>query len=83
MRYGFYVMHSYNRWLFYNRYRHKNLVELMGVCRSPPALVLEFMEEGSLFDHLHKKVDCISNEQRSLCLFPIYAYNITRKKHLC
>ena len=36
------------------RFRHKNLVELMGYCLNPAALVLEFMEEGNLDSHLHK-----------------------------
>ena len=50
------------------RYRHKNLVELMGVCKSPPALVLEFMEEGSLYDHIHK----VSHSNTMYC---IHDYN--------
>lgn len=28
----------------------------MGFCTSPPALVFEFMELGSLYSNLHKKV---------------------------
>jgi hypothetical protein len=35
------------------KYRHKNVVELMGFCTSPPAIVYEYMENGSLYDNLH------------------------------
>ncbi len=38
------------------RFRHRNLVDLLGYCKDPPALIFEYMEQGSLFDHLHKKV---------------------------
>ena len=41
------------------RYRHSNLVDLMGYCVSPPALVYEFMEGGSLFDRLHKQKEVV------------------------
>ena len=34
------------------RCRHKNLVELMGYCASPPMLVFEYMEQGTLHDRL-------------------------------
>ena len=40
----------------YIRFRHKNIVQLMGYCDRPPALIYEFMENGSLFHHLHSKV---------------------------
>ncbi len=40
--------------LFIYRCRHQNLVELMGVCSSPPILIYEFMEKGSLYTVLHK-----------------------------
>ena len=36
------------------RCRHKNLIDLMGYSPSPPILVYEFMEQGNLFDRLHK-----------------------------
>lgn len=39
-----------------NRYRHSNLIELMGYCTSPPGLVFQFMQNGSLYDNLHVKV---------------------------
>ena len=38
------------------RYRHKNVVDLMGYVTSPPTIVYEFMDEGSLYDHLHGQV---------------------------
>ena len=55
MRCSIYNVNS-NLYKQYYRYRHKNLFDLMGICQTPLALVLEFMEEGSLSDHLHKKV---------------------------
>lgn len=42
----------------YVRFRHRNLVDLMGFCRKPQAIVYEYMEQGSLFQHLHIKVTC-------------------------
>ncbi len=38
------------------RFRHANLVELLGYCSLPSVIVYEFMGEGSLYDHLHGKV---------------------------
>ena len=38
------------------RYRHRNVVGLVGCCRTPPILLFEFMEQGSLLEHLHDKV---------------------------
>ncbi len=32
--------------------KHRNVVELLGVCYKPPALVTEYMENGSLFEYL-------------------------------
>ena len=41
------------------RCRHRNLVDLLGFCSQPPSLVYEFMEEGNLYDRLHKvKIVC-------------------------
>ena len=40
------------------RYRHRNLVELMGFCYKPKAIVYEFMERGNLLRNLHGKVMC-------------------------
>lgn len=36
------------------RCRHRNLVDLMGFCLSPPMLVYEYMERGNLYDQLFK-----------------------------
>lgn len=36
--------------------RHRNLVDLMGFCTDPPALIYEYMEQGNLFDRLFNKV---------------------------
>jgi serine/threonine protein kinase len=36
------------------RYRHPNLIELMGYCRAPPALVYPYMHRGSLYKNLHE-----------------------------
>lgn len=41
---------------FCRRYRHKNLIEFMGFCCSPPAIVFELMERGSLADNLHVRL---------------------------
>ena len=35
------------------RFRHPNFVELMGHCQNPLAIIYQFMENGSLSDHLH------------------------------
>jgi serine/threonine protein kinase len=37
------------------KFRHPNLVPLMGYCASPPAMVLEYMEGGSLYSALHQR----------------------------
>jgi serine/threonine protein kinase len=39
------------------RFRHPNIVLLVGICSLPPnlAIVTEFIERGSLYDLLHKK----------------------------
>lgn len=37
------------------KYRHRNVVGLVGCCRTPPILLFEFMEQGSLLEHLHDK----------------------------
>ena len=39
----------------------------MGYCTNPPALVLAFMEEGSLFDRLHREVICYVNYYSTVC----------------
>lgn len=39
----------------FSSYRHRNLVPIVGVCPGPriPAILYEYMEEGSLYDHIH------------------------------
>lgn len=32
------------------------MVDLVGYCASPPTLLFEFMEQGSLSEHIHDKV---------------------------
>ena len=36
------------------RYRHPNLIVLMGYCKNPPALVYPYMQRGSLYKNLHE-----------------------------
>ena len=36
------------------RFRHPNLLPLMGYCTQPPTLVSPYMERGSLYANLHK-----------------------------
>ena len=36
------------------RFRHPNLLPLMGYCTNPPVLVSPFIERGSLYVNLHK-----------------------------
>ena len=38
------------------RCRHRNLVDLVGYCSSPPILVYEYLEGGSLYDRMFKSV---------------------------
>ena len=35
--------------------RHANVLHLVGYCDSPPCLITELMEKGSLEDHLGRK----------------------------
>jgi hypothetical protein len=44
--------------------KHRNVVELLGVCYKPPALVTEFMERGSLFEYLQDKSVPITWKQK-------------------
>jgi serine/threonine protein kinase len=39
------------------KFRHPNIVLLVGICSLPPnlAIVTEYIERGSLYDLLHKK----------------------------
>lgn len=41
-------------------YRHRNLVPIVAVCPGPkvPAILYEYMEEGSLYDHIHVVSKC-------------------------
>lgn len=36
-----------------SKFRHPNLVPLMGVCTSPPCIIYEYMSRGSLYHNLH------------------------------
>lgn len=61
----------------YHRFRHRNIVDLMGYSQRPPALVFEFMENGSLFHHLHSKV-CLLK----LCItFAVSVYRMCVLSH--
>lgn len=48
------------------KYRHPNIVLLVGICSVPPnlAIVTEFVEGGSLYDVLHKKKKATSKEDK-------------------
>ena len=41
---------------FLCRFRHNNLVQLMGFTKSPPCVVYEFMQNGSLYHNIHEVV---------------------------
>ena len=61
----------------YLRLQHASLVELFGFCPEPPVLLLAFMEEGSLYDHLHKTVHGFFCMNGDLGIYYIFssAYN--------
>jgi serine/threonine protein kinase len=48
------------------KYRHPNIVLLVGICSVPPnlAIVTEFVEGGSLYDLLHKKKKAVLKEDK-------------------
>jgi len=48
------------------KYRHPNIVLLVGICSVPPnlAIVTEFVKSGSLYDFIHKKKSKPTGEQR-------------------
>eukprot|EP01127_Copromyxa_protea_P019007 TRINITY_DN6092_c0_g1_i1.p1 TRINITY_DN6092_c0_g1~~TRINITY_DN6092_c0_g1_i1.p1 ORF type:complete len:781 (+),score=116.06 TRINITY_DN6092_c0_g1_i1:23-2344(+) len=46
------------------RLRHPNLVLLLGICQDSPALVFEFMENGSLHSVLHEKHQKLTEKQK-------------------
>lgn len=50
------------------RCRHQNIVELMGVCVDPPALVYGYMENGTLYKWLHSEVMCLFSSINLLVL---------------
>ena len=54
------------------RFRHRNLVDLVGFCFDPPMLVYEFMEQGNLADRL---CDSVSLCYIVIVLFASYIYN--------
>lgn len=37
-----------------NRFRHPHVLQMLGYCVKPSAMVFEYMENGSLFEKLHK-----------------------------
>lgn len=40
---------------YLSKYRHPHIVQILGICthKDQPAIVMELMEGGSLFTHLH------------------------------
>lgn len=48
------------------KYRHPNIVLLLGICSIPPnlAIVTEFVKSGSLYDLIHKKKTKFNGEDR-------------------
>ncbi|KAK1321534.1 putative receptor-like protein kinase [Acorus calamus] len=53
--------------LLLSRIRHKHLVSLIGYCEEPPEMILvyEFMEQGTLKEHLYgSNAPCLSWKQR-------------------
>lgn len=60
--------------VFDYRFRHPNLLPLMGYCTQPPTLVSPFMERGSLYRNLHKWKVIISKMGLLLpgdvCIYP-------------
>ena len=51
------------------RYRHPNIVQILGICCDDevPAIIMENMEGGSLFIHLHE-VSCNVHRCGALCV---------------
>lgn len=52
--YYYIVMRVLDFFSYTCEFRHPNVVPLMGYCVQPPALVMPFMEGGSLLKRLHK-----------------------------
>jgi serine/threonine protein kinase len=48
------------------KYRHPNIVLLIGICSVPPnlAIVTEFVKSGSLYELLHKRKVCLKADER-------------------
>jgi serine/threonine protein kinase len=48
------------------KYRHPNIVLLIGICNVPPnlAIVTEFVKSGSLYDLLRKRGSSLTAEER-------------------
>lgn len=55
------------------KFRHPNIVLLIGICSLPPnlAIVTEFVKSGSLYDLIHKKKIKLSNEHRKNIIMQI------------
>jgi serine/threonine protein kinase len=39
---------------------HPNIVQLKGMCMHPFCMVLEFCEQGNLYDYIHNKDKCLN-----------------------
>jgi serine/threonine protein kinase len=51
------------------KFRHPNLVQLMGYCSNPAVIVYEYLPRGSLYDNIHEKKPCPINwTERELAL---------------
>lgn len=62
--------------------RHPNIVELLGICYKPAALVTEYMAKGSLFDYLQDDTVSISwarrlDHARDICAGLKFLHNTT------
>lgn len=57
------------------KYRHPNIVLLVGISSVPPnlAIVTEFVKSGSLYDLIHKKKTKLNNEDRRSIIKQILA----------
>ena len=64
------VLHSVIS-VHYHRYRHKNVVQILGVCtdKGHVAYVMERMEKGSLMEHLHVVLMLATD---TLSILPMY-----------
>jgi serine/threonine protein kinase len=47
---------------------HPNVIQVLGVCQTPPGIVMEFMERGSLLSLLKDQVKLDSSQIDSIIL---------------